>query len=161
MLVDHKLSPLHSLIQQRKTMEKVKRIPARASNSLSTLVDGFITTDSVRFQMSQNISWAIPKCDDFDMSWIITACSAWWTMIHQRWERPGTRCYFTLIQIRLIQIRMNGAIDNLFIFWHYSLTRSDKHSPKDDYSFQLDIGHCDRINVRSTCVLTIFNRIDH
>jgi len=37
MLVDHELSPLHSLIPQRKTMEKVKRIPARASNSLSSL----------------------------------------------------------------------------------------------------------------------------
>ena len=31
------LSPLHSLILQRKTMGKVKRIPARATNSLNSL----------------------------------------------------------------------------------------------------------------------------
>jgi len=31
----------------------------------------------------------------------------------------------------------------------YSLTRFDKHSLKDDYSFQLDIAHYDQINARS------------
>ena len=48
------------------------------------------------------------------------------------------------------------------ILQSYSLTRSDKHSLMDDYSFQLDIGHCDQINAVQKCVLTISNnRFDH
>ena len=143
--------------------------------------------------MSQNISWAIPECDDFNVSWIITACSAWWTLIHQRWERTATRCHFTCsFTLRFIQTRWTMATMSAIYYYSaviwsiallswrdlgghcvfgalgvlkstgegkkktgtahdsilqsYSLTRSDKHSLKDDYSFQLDIGHCDQIN---------------
>ena len=52
-------------------------------------------------------------CDDFDASWIITACSARWTLIHQPWERKGTR----YIHSDSFRPRMNHDIDNLFLFW--------------------------------------------
>ena len=56
MLVDHELRPLNSLIKKRKTMEKVKKDACLSKQQLKFPVDGFITTDSVRFQMSQNVS---------------------------------------------------------------------------------------------------------
>ena len=60
---------------------------------------------------------------------MVTASSAGRTIIHQRWKRTGT------VHDSLLQ--------------RYSLTRSNKHSFKDEYSFQLDIGHYDQTNVRS------------
>ena len=66
-------------------------------------------------------------CDhSVDVTWVVTASSAGRTIIHRRWKRTGT------VHDSLLQ--------------RYSLTRSDKHSLKDDYSFQLDIGHCYQIN---------------
>ena len=55
-----------------------------------------------------------------DMTWVVTVSSTGRT-IYWQWKRTGT-------------------------VYDYSLTHSNKHSLKDDYSFQLDIGHYDQIN---------------
>ena len=75
-------------------------------------------------------------CDhSVDVTWVVTASSAGRTLIHRRWKRRGT------VHDSILQ--------------RYSLTRSDKHSLKDDYSFQLDIGHYDQINARSKSVIDL------
>ena len=59
----------------------------------------------------------------------------WWssagrTIIHRRWKRTST------VHDSILQ--------------RYSIMfRSDKHSLKDDFSFQLDIDHYEQINARS------------
>ena len=69
-------------------------------------------------------------CDhSVDVTWVVTASSAGRTIIHRRWKRIHT------VHDSILQ--------------RYSLTRSEKHSLKNDYRFQLDIGHYDQINARS------------
>ena len=97
MLMDHELRIVAQFNTAARNNGKSKKDTCSSKQQLRFTVDCSVATDSVRFQMSQHIFWAILECDDFDVSWIITACSTWWTLIHQRWVRTGTRCHFTVL----------------------------------------------------------------
>ena len=82
-------------LREPQQWENYKRIPAQE-------VDWFRTIPDVPKHLLSN------PC-----VWRITACSARWTLIHQPWERKGTR----YIHSDSFRPRMNHDIDNLFLFW--------------------------------------------